>query len=130
MKVFKSIKAKVALLGVCAALACGFGGTAYASSHNLGYTLPGFQENVTIQAGTRTSSSASAAVNVTSGGTRKLWLWCDAPSIGDRLTNSVLVTGNSYYTLSYLNRNSGNVYLRGCTDGWQEPNYIRGTVNF
>lgn len=130
MKVFKSIKAKVALLGVCAALACGFSGTAYASSHTFGYTLPGFQENVTIQAGTRTSSSASAAVNVTSGGARKLWLWCDAPSIGDRLTNSVLVTGNSYYTLSYLNRNSGNVYLRGCIDGWQEPNYISGTVNF
>ena len=45
MKVFKSLKAKVALLGVCVALACGFSGAAYASSHNFGYTLPGFQEN-------------------------------------------------------------------------------------
>lgn len=130
MKVFKSLKAKVALLGVCVALACGFSGAAYASSHNFGNTLPGFQENVTVQAGTRTSGSASASVSVSSGGTRKCWLWCDAPSVGTRLTDSVLVTGNNQYTLSYYNRNSGNVYLRGCTDGWQDPNYISGYVSF
>lgn len=127
---FKTFKAKAVLLSLLVVMACGFSGAAYATSHSFGYTLPGFQENVTVQAGSRASGSPSAGVSVSSGGPRKLWLWCDAPSIGTRLTNSVLVTSNSYYTLSYYNRNAGSVYLRGCTDGWQEPNYISGRVTF
>lgn len=112
------------------ALTLVLGGTAFATSHSFGYTLPGYQENVTVQAGNRPSSSYSADDSVYSGGTRKLWLWCDAPSVNNRVSNSVLVTGNTSYSISYWNRSSGDVYLRGCTDGWQEPNYISGFVVF
>lgn len=130
MKFMHKLQGRVVIAFVSVLLLLSLGGLAYASAHNFGYTLPGYQENVTVQAGTRSSASASAAVSVYSGGEKKLWLWCDAPSVNTRLTNSVLVTGNNYYSLPYWNKASGSVYLRGCTDGWQSPNYISGRVTF
>lgn len=130
MKWLKSKGRIVAAVGLATMLVLSFGVSAFASSGTFGYTLPGYQENVTVRSGTRTSSSTGASVRIDQGGTKRLWLWCDAPKVNTRVTNSCLVTKNTRYTLSYWSRAKGNVYLRACTDGWQEPNYISGTVSF
>ncbi|WP_143757988.1 hypothetical protein [Collinsella sp. An2] len=131
MRFTHALKGRLAIILVAMGLFLGLGGIAYASSVDFGYTLPGYQENVTLKSGTRASSSSGAGVNVTrNDNNKKFWLWCDAPSVNTRVTNSVLVTGKNYYTLSYWTRGSGNVHLRGCTDGWQEPNYVAGNVSF
>lgn len=131
MKPAHALKGKIAVVIVALGVFLGFGGVALATTSSFGYTLPGYQENVTLASGTRASSSTSAAATVTANNNnQKFWLWCDSGSVGNRLTNSVLVTGKTTYYLTYWNTGSGKVCLRGCTDGWQTPNYVGGSVTF
>ena len=131
MKEEKTFSKLYFALALAAVLSLFAGAVAYASAGNFGYTLPEYQGNVTVTSGTRSSTASVAWVRVDSiAGGRTAYLWCDAPTVNTRVTDSVLVSAGNSYTLSYYSKASGNVFLRGCTNGWTSPTYISGYVNF
>lgn len=131
MEMKKKLTRVPLILAAALSLSLFAGMAAYASAGSFGYTLPEFQGNVTVTSGTRSSTASVAWVEVYSiTDNATAYLWCDAPSVNTRATDSVLVSAGNSYTPAYYSKASGNVYLRGCTNGWTSPKYISGYVNF
>lgn len=118
------------ILAIAIVLTLGFGAAAFASTASYSSPLPGMQGNVTIATGSKNSAGTSAATTTPSSiGTGKAWQWLDDTS--GRASNSSLTYSGYRYNLYYYNTTSrGGISLRACTDGWTDPTYINGYVNF
>lgn len=126
-RIFKSTGG---IFAIALVLASAFGAMAFASSGSYSAGLPIMQGNVTIATGAKNSIGSWATVtSPTSIGVGKAWQWLDDSS-GRASDSSLTYSGGNYYLGYYNTTSRGGISLRACTDGWTDPSYINGYVNF